>query len=713
MNHSTLYKFCFLFGFCVLLLPPLEAQELQNKELGLWQPLESLKNQHPRIFLNTKKISEVRLAIAKDSLAKKHFESLVRWFDQKMAMGTVPVYVEPKTDYWEALEFRTPAEELVGMAFLYRITEDSKYLAAAKKWLAILCQFPKWGKYDKRGYTINDLGGSTMQYALALAYDWLYQDLTSEERKLIRESLEKKTDEVYGYVETKKEAFWASVPMHNHNWINSGGVLMAGLALYGETPQANEWIRFAVSQYQKAFETYFKTGDGASHEGFAYWDYGTKKFTVMAQAVKELCGIDFFAQNQWMENTIQFGIYSALPTEYWTSREVKKTLNGIALEFKVPDQNGLTFGDGPRRTWGTATSYMLYLACRYQNGAARWYAEKASASSTEALEDQWLEVLWDDPSVKAVPPATLPTWHHFENLGLVVSRSSWAGNENVAAFKCGPPGGHTAIDIYSEHPGTGHSAPDAGSLQLFAYGDFLLVGPGYAEKWTKYQNSLLINGQGQIDEGKPFYWANTFFSNKLHPRIDFVKSTSSGVEVCANVQAAYAKESGLTKFRRTLISRQPNVWIIIDDLEASQPSSFEIYFHSDYAFVANPSGRYICSGPSGSLAISSFSKELLGASAAFQNIKYIQPPKNAPVGLQTLVLSNAQLFSKLTVLHVLEAYPSASGSASSVGFENNSSGDSENYLLTIKSTSTESKNTRSLRLKKKDKKDYFEIEDFF
>lgn len=50
--------------------------------------------------------------------------------------------------------------------------------------------------------------------------------------------------------------------------------------------------------------------------------------------------------------------------------------------------------------------------------------------------------MWYDPSVPRDSPTNLPTTKHFEDMGIVVARSDWSGNESMVVFKCGPPLGH-------------------------------------------------------------------------------------------------------------------------------------------------------------------------------------------------------------------------------------------------------------------------------
>lgn len=160
-----------------------------------------------------------------------------------------------------------------------------------------------------------------------------------------------------------------------------------------------------------------------------------------------------------------------------------------------------------------------------RDARAQYFAGKAVRYDATS---SWLNLIWYDPSVSSVLLPSTPTFRHFENMGLVASRTDWNGDEAMTVFRCGAPlgtfagqqpeGSYVSGDM-------GHIHPDANHFVIYANGEYILRNNGYVKRVTKYHNTLLANDMGQWGEVRTWFtpWP-------LTPSRDakIVEATSSG-----------------------------------------------------------------------------------------------------------------------------------------------------------------------------------------
>ena len=199
----------------------------------------------------------------------------------------------------------------------------------------------------------------------------------------------------------------------------------------------------------------------------------------------------------------------------------------------------MSYGDSPRFDWYGPDYLLRRIASEYRDPYAQGFAQAADDAKINAYVSAFLNVLWYDSSVGSKGTGDLPTFKLFDDLGLVFMRSSWAGDENLCSLKCGPHIGKHALSMLSEDPGSGHVHPDEGAFQILAFGDWLIVDDGYAQKWTEFQNTLLVNGVGQEGEGFDWFRGDVLCREKRAARIITAETTPDMDVVVGDVTAAY------------------------------------------------------------------------------------------------------------------------------------------------------------------------------
>jgi hypothetical protein len=223
-------------------------------------------------------------------------------------------------------------------------------------------------------------------------------------------------------------------------------------------------------------------------------------------------------------------------------------------------------------------------------------AEQVTRTNVDASSARWLNLIWYDPSVRAVPPNDLPTLRHFEDMGIVSARTGWDGRENLVVFKCGPFIGHEAAGKFSYDPGGGHVHPDAGHFTLFANGQWLIRDDGYGDKWTDQHNTLVIDGAGQLGEGHTWFSGTECLLAEARPRILRANSTAEFDLIVGDVTAAYPQRLGLEGFVRHLLFVKPGVLIVIDDIAVGKDRDLELRLHTESGDCKRDDSAYLMTG---------------------------------------------------------------------------------------------------------------------
>ncbi len=453
--------------------------------------------------------------------------------------------------------YRAHGKMLPALALMYRLTDDPAYLEAARRWLLGLVRFETWDGSQ-------NLGRSSFATGVSLAYDWLHDALSAEERAEVRARLLREGRILAPVVAAQHRL----LSNHLHNEIC--GLAMIGYALWGEAEEAEGFVAVAEEKARLTLE--HAPADGAWPEGVSYWGYGLSYFLRMLEARRLLGRGDAFAESAWLRTTGDYFVYLSLPPAHWKKGTV------VANIADAPLDGGPNSGVVLRR-----------LASAYGNGVHQRMAEalmplerprEDSSGRREGATGSWMHLLWYDPAVRPAPPDGLPTMRHFADMDLVSMRSDWGEDAAMLFFHAGPGPGHRNMAdprrVAMRGFGPGHAHPDINSLSIFARGEWLVVDPGYSHvKDTRDHSTVIVNGKGQAGEGGPWldYWA--FQQRQPVPAIRLAESTPAWDTVLGDAGGVYVDEARLRHFRRQVVFLKPDVFVIADDIEASGASRFE------------------------------------------------------------------------------------------------------------------------------------------
>jgi hypothetical protein len=198
--------------------------------------------------------------------------------------------------------------------------------------------------------------------------------------------------------------------------------------------------------------------------------------------------------------------------------------------------------------------------------------------------------LWFDPAIEPVPLEKIKPYYHFKDHGVVSWRSGWDQGATCYAFRCGPPLGHKALAKTTQLKdwlmNCGHVHADIGSFWMYAKGAYLATDTGYtAEKWTRDQNTLLVDGQGQAMDGS--YWNDRGFPyEKLNAaRIDRVHFCADYGFASGELGSVYDRVAPGLQLRRSLLMTKR--WLlVVDDLVGAAEHKLTWLCHADAEFKA-------------------------------------------------------------------------------------------------------------------------------
>jgi hypothetical protein len=175
--------------------------------------------------------------------------------------------------------------------------------------------------------------------------------------------------------------------------------------------------------------------------------------------------------------------------------------------------------------------------------------------------------------VVATPPTDLPLAKSFPNIGYVIARTGWGGNDLVFTFKSGSSRGHA------------HNSQN--EFGIYYQGKPITCGPGYVSNCvtddTWPHNCILVGGLGQCQEPGDFQSCPLGTRGKI---LNFEDREGNYVYMLGDASAVYTGWSGTSGgrtytvgkldlwHRHIVFMQNPNYFVIFDRLAASSAKQF-------------------------------------------------------------------------------------------------------------------------------------------
>ncbi len=210
---------------------------------------------------------------------------LLRQAAERLAALTEPwltdrsLPVDETSHNWHLVRAREAQTRVLSLLVRYGMTADRRYRAAALDYLRDIAGWEywswiKWREGDPTPNAIFDLSYGENSATLALAYDWLAAELSSEERDLLVHTARTRALQPYlARNGTPGEEMWYYRRADcNWNPVCNGGAGMLALALGDLAPESARVLELVEEGVRHYFE--FLDEDGAWPEGIGYWGYG-------------------------------------------------------------------------------------------------------------------------------------------------------------------------------------------------------------------------------------------------------------------------------------------------------------------------------------------------------------------------------------------------------------------------------------------------------
>jgi len=360
------------------------------------QSLDTLQREHPRLHLTAERLDMVRKVIKEDPVAAKVYTVIQKSAETSMAKE--PCKYE-KSDGRRLLPIsREVLRRITEWGFLYRLTGEQKYADRAWKELSAVAEFPDWNP-------AHFLDTAEMTYAFAIGYDWFYDRWNDEQRARLRKAIvEMGLQPSMRFYEPSPRG-WAKAT-YNWNQVCNGGLGVGALAVAEDEPQlAAKIVSLAVALIPNAVHVY--RPDGAGTEGVTYWAYATQYNTALLDAMQTSLGtclgldkVDGYAQSA------DFQLY-----------------------FGGASHEAFNFGDCGDSTLSAPQHF--WFGRHYGTARHSWF--RYSILSQHPDRGRVADLLWYDPSAKAMDPREFPLDKYFRGAELAVMRSAW-GDPNAVVL---------------------------------------------------------------------------------------------------------------------------------------------------------------------------------------------------------------------------------------------------------------------------------------
>ena len=331
---------------------------------------------HPRLLMKQGEEQQIRESLKDNPEMQRVYKQIVGEADRLLVCPTLTYKKEGRRLLAVS---REALKRIFDLSFVYRMTGEDKYRLRAEQEMVSVCSFGDWNPSH-----FLDVGEMTM--AVAIGYDWLFDKLSPETRRVVRESILQK-----GFAPSNDKQYnWFLKAENNWNQVCNTGLVYGALALLdSDSKEAAAVIERAMSSVPLSMKVY--APDGNYPEGYNYWGYGTSFNVMLIAALESALGSDgglsavegFMSSARFMQ--YMAGNDSIFSGHVLVCIQIRRSF--LALERKnIPDTRGYAFYCGRR---AFPADYLdLWFPLRY---------EGSDASCLENLDRIWKSACSSDP----------------------------------------------------------------------------------------------------------------------------------------------------------------------------------------------------------------------------------------------------------------------------------------------------------------------------
>lgn len=456
--------------------------------------LPALKGQHPRLLFTRAELEELRKRAASDPVLKPAADRLVAWAKRVRAPKDNP----PAVVTGDTAALASSVGGYAGLAFAYALDPDPVILQNIVGLLEMMLDQPHWAVAAELDCT---MGAGNNMFMAGLLFDTVAADLEPGFRRRFEEKLLTHARRMF-YLGHRKLAlntikYWQQDPQNNHRWHRNAGMAASLLSIADSEGIAAAWLLEQLKEEMDFIMKWYPE-DGDCHEGAGYQRFGFFYLAMTARMMDRALGTRYLEhpgfRNAWAQQ-----LY------YWIPA------NGASLTFG-DDMNTPTLFNHLDAAFFICPS--LSRDKNVQAALKRRYEKTSVRKDGRPYDQPWSLLAFYDPTVGEGDYRALPLNRLFGDLGAATFRDSWEDEAVLFGFKCGPYGGfklnayrHAVLDEKGDphYINVAHDDPDANGFALSIGPDFLFHPGVYStKKLTEQNNTLTVDGKGQINEGDSY-----------------------------------------------------------------------------------------------------------------------------------------------------------------------------------------------------------------
>ncbi|QNK56291.1 heparinase II/III family protein [Paenibacillus sp. PAMC21692] len=438
-------------------------------------------------------------------------------------LANPPGYNAGQYPYWTALS-RAIEVRLETLSLAYAVTQDQDFADKAKAYMLAMAGWESWNDSTTEcdaGYTCLDTAHITL--GVSMAYDVLYNQLTSTERTQVETALE-----TNGLIPLYVDSTYRLD--NNIEMLRASALGVGATVMLGKLPNAKKYLTRATNYMNWYMDERMNSGKS---EGLLYSSYSMDNMLMAIDSISRTTGLTEFINHPLLNDFIV----------RW------------ANYFLAPGGGGLAaFSDSQYDNYFGPT--MSIINNWLDNGHSGWYLNETRPESTP-----FMRFLYFNPQSTITEPSDMPSSTVLDEIGWAALRSGWDKKDTLFAF-------------VSNNSKLGHNHYDQNSFQIATNRSWIAADPGYQdfspgpinEFTTRMGHStILVDGQGQSELG-----GGSLAKGMLSPSYDYIKGSAAD---------AYGNPK-LERFDRHVVYVNSEYFVIFDDLKANVPRTFDWILYS-------------------------------------------------------------------------------------------------------------------------------------
>lgn len=418
--------------------------------------------------------------------------------------------------------------------------------------------WPDWRDQAHRRFPV-DLRNGSLGRDIAIAYDWMYDQLTESQRDSIIHGLDRRAIQPF-WDAVDKDVDWVD---GSNNWTTCvvGGLGIVGMALAGDHPDGIRLVEFSLPRMTNYLSHYGRNGEFNESVGYSS---ATRLPVVYFDALRYARRSRDDAMNQW----------PLVDTAYW---------NVYTL---IPPGRFVGFGDAhvKRRV---SLDYLGPIASASRDEVLQWFYLNGQQPE-EADRELPLSLLGFDASLDVQDPAgSLPLGRAFSDHGcIIVSRTSW----DCDSAKC-VVYGKAGIEQNHEHH-------DAGQVCIDGYGERLIVDLGspsgypadfFGPNRWRYYNASWIGHNVITTEDDAMIAPRGAKANIVMQQFDDQRGGCWQLDLTRFYPDA-------SQVRRTVVHLTPGIVVVLDDARFERSKEITLRWHTSTPSHPTADGAFTVSG---------------------------------------------------------------------------------------------------------------------